>query len=109
MFVIGGFSFLGLGYQVLKTGGWWSFKLESFIGFGDARKPVGYSMMAVGCFLLIYTTFGKWQNTTTYICPKCEETVEDIEGKDIYCPKCGTKMEPLKGFYERHPELKGKP
>ena len=41
-----------------------------------------------------------------YICPKCEETVEDIEGKDISCPKCGTKMEPLKGFYERHPELK---
>ena len=75
------------------------------------RQPVpqiaGVALTIFGLFLLVIGIF-KSQSVTSrkYICPKCEEIVERSGSDDIYCPKCGTKMEPLEGFYERHPDRK---
>ncbi len=109
LYMIGGLSFIGLGYQVLHSGGWWSFKINTFIDFGETSSPVGYTMICVGAGLFGYSIFGKWEKLETFICPECEEIVERSGEDEVFCPKCGTKMEPLKGFYERHPELKKKP
>ena len=43
----------------------------------------------------------------TFICPNCEE-VETLSQNqnDVLCKKCGVKLVPLKGFYERKKEQK---
>jgi len=40
------------------------------------------------------------------ICVKCQNMVQVYKAPDGKCPKCGGDLEILKGFYERHPELK---
>nr|WP_321260332.1 hypothetical protein [uncultured Pseudodesulfovibrio sp.] len=45
---------------------------------------------------------------TMHICPKCETAVDFRNVGNHTCPKCQTELEPLEGFYERHPELKDK-
>jgi len=38
------------------------------------------------------------------ICSNCQTTIET--GDMLTCEKCGKKLEPLKGFYNRHPDLR---
>jgi uncharacterized C2H2 Zn-finger protein len=40
------------------------------------------------------------------ICPACQHITKTCQTTDNKCPKCGENIEALKGFYERHPELK---
>ena len=53
-------------------------------------------------------SFPKSEERTHLKCPKClfcnEYSVGS--GKNIkLCPECGSTLEPLKGFYKRHPEI----
>ncbi|WP_031484447.1 hypothetical protein [Maridesulfovibrio frigidus] len=42
-----------------------------------------------------------------HICPKCERVFLKGENPDKHmCPDCKVELEPLEGFYDRHPELK---
>lgn len=104
LFVLGGVSFCGLGYSVLTRGGWHSFKLNMFIQHGDSQIPVGILMISIGVILIFYSIFGKWKPPEIFTCPKCEKTVELNEKQEAYCTDCKVKMEPLKGFYEKHPD-----
>jgi len=77
------------------------------------RQPVpeiaGIILIIFGLFLIILCIVRPQSVTSKkYICPKCEEILNHSGKEEVYCPKCGTKMEPLKGFYDRHPELKEK-
>lgn len=82
----------------------YDFKLS---GYGQAvALSLGVLMMLYG---LLYKTPENKQNNPTYvdmICPKCLKTflAGTIE-KDV-CPQCACELEPLTGFYDRHPELK---
>jgi len=40
------------------------------------------------------------------ICSECRSVFPAGNVRDAACPKCSGRMEDLKGFYERHPELK---
>jgi len=44
----------------------------------------------------------------TFICNSCQELVERETGADvkpeITCQKCGGAMEPIEGYYDRHPD-----
>ena len=40
------------------------------------------------------------------ICPKCETIYMSLDQPGHKCPHCGVGLGDLKGFYERHPELK---
>jgi hypothetical protein len=104
---LSGLLFCGMGFQIYIQGGWWSPRGNMYIGYGDTKTPIGILAIIIGVLLCINAIFGKWKKPQVYICPECEEIVER-SGDEVFCPKCGTKMEPLKGFYERHPELKGK-
>ncbi|GEM_PF-2284327 len=45
------------------------------------------------------------------ICPKCQTPFGVEHGrapKNNKCPDCNVELEPIDGFYERHPELKDK-
>jgi len=76
--------------------------------WGQSVSPLGDIGFFVFGIILVYITIFKSDFLVKqgYICPNCEETVERTGTKEISCPKCGTKMEKLNGFYERHPELK---
>lgn len=37
------------------------------------------------------------------ICIECGEVIGIWKVPDRICPKCGGGLEPLEGFYERHP------
>ncbi|NDV23846.1 hypothetical protein [Desulfovibrio sp. JC022] len=83
---------------------------------------VGYIQLAVGAIILIYLwktresvslNSDKNNEPEDMICPKCQTVylAEDLPEncrKDI-CSECGTKLETLDGFYDRHPELKDVP
>ncbi|HID69233.1 MAG TPA: hypothetical protein EYP35_01955 [Desulfobacterales bacterium] len=106
MFFLGGVSFIGLGYQTITQGGWWSPYDSIYINYDTVKTPVGLLMFIIGIFLVVYTMVGKWAKANPLICPKCGEVIEYPKAKEVSCRACGTKMEKLKGFFERHPELK---
>jgi len=64
-------------------------------------------MLLVGLFML-YGSLRKGQrdHEEVFICPTCETALPFAEVQDEICPTCKVKMEPLDGFYDRHPELK---
>ena len=39
-------------------------------------------------------------------CPVCQTVAEVRLASNNKCPKCGSDLELLEGFYERHPEFK---
>ncbi len=51
---------------------------------------------------------GRRDYKETFICPRCETALPYGEVAEEVCPECGAAMEPLKGFYDRHPERKEK-
>jgi len=58
--------------------------------------------------LILYKELLKKKDDKIYverICPNCEETYQKSYEGDI-CTKCDSKLEILKGFYDRHPEKK---
>ncbi|WP_281760653.1 hypothetical protein [Pseudodesulfovibrio nedwellii] len=69
----------------------------------------GIGIAIIGVFMFIMA-FRKDQRdyAEVFICPKCETALPFAEVPNEICPKCQTELEPLEGFYERHPELKDK-
>ena len=101
---LSGLLFCGMGFQIYTQGGWWSPRGSMYISYGETKTPIGILAIAIGVLLCINSIFGKWTKANPHICPKCGKTIEYPKQKEVSCPECGTKMEQLKGFYERHPE-----
>ena len=40
------------------------------------------------------------------MCPKCGEPYNIPNVKNGMCPTCSVELEPVKGFYDRHPKFK---
>lgn len=40
------------------------------------------------------------------MCPKCGEPYNSLDVKNNMCPTCRIDLEPIEGFYSRHPEFK---
>ncbi len=76
--------------------------------FSQVKWPLGSGFIILGVVFIFVSAKMKNNITDNFICPKCEEIIDHSGEDEVFCPKCGTKMEPLKGFYERHPELKEK-
>ncbi|MGE4505485.1 MAG: hypothetical protein AB7D51_09075 [Desulfovibrionaceae bacterium] len=43
------------------------------------------------------------------VCPECESVFPIEQYRDGTCPHDGSPMEPLEGYYERHPERRDGP
>jgi len=71
--------------------------------FGSVLVVLGL----IGFSYLTYRSRKKENNIATYICPKCRQSIHYTQAKGK-CPTCDVELEPLEGFYDRHPELKGK-
>lgn len=59
-------------------------------------------------FILALFFFGFERENYYIICPKCLKVYQRFDVYEKKCPKCLVGVEPLKGFYERHPGLKSK-
>jgi DNA-directed RNA polymerase subunit RPC12/RpoP len=71
--------------------------------WGHPVSPIAEALFLIFGIALIYLSIFKPRLIIkqTYICPKCEETIEIIENKLKNCPTCGVKLEKLKGFYKK--------
>ncbi len=69
---------------------------------------VGPALIVFGLINIVFGFLRSNKTTITEcICPECEKTIEIIgECKISSCSACGIVLEPLEGFYERHPEKK---
>lgn len=66
-----------------------------------------YAAIPIG-ILCMWGAFKIRKDGDISVCPKCSATYPRTkDGKP--CPKCGGNIEPLEGFYERHPALKSAP
>ena len=50
--------------------------------------------------------FASRKKKAEYICYKCQKIVYHYDEEKKICDSCGGQLEPLKGFYDRHPEKK---
>ena len=73
---------------------------------------IGYVFLVGGLGLLVFSILSKEfpdKNRPEFvICPSCLSPYRIHEIENEKCPKCGTKVEDIKGFYDRHPELKNR-
>ncbi|MBI9111613.1 hypothetical protein [Maridesulfovibrio ferrireducens] len=72
-----------------------------------------WTMTAIGLIIIGYSVFykpklpSKMVELEDTICPTCETPFGIGEApQNELCPRCKVLLEPLKGFYDRHPELK---
>lgn len=97
-FLLSGIVAVVLGYMLVITG------FDYLHGFPVPRLA-GVLSMLMGVAFIIYG-LRSGLDTTFMICPECKEVYGRRKARDLRCPRCGTSLEPLDGFYERHPNLK---
>ena len=83
--------------------GLWSVEID----LRPFQIPMSIVSLGIGGYSLWLSVSQKRQKEDGYwICPKCEKIGSRSELMRDKCPGCHHTMEPLMGFYERHPELK---
>lgn len=75
--------------------------------FTERVDEVVVTTLIAFCLGYITAYFGLFSDKAEYaICPNCESSFRECDIKNNTCPKCDIDLEPLSGFYKRHPELK---
>ena len=72
---------------------------------GGANWLVGVFFIFLGIQFLRTIPKGPFKKNI-FICPQCQEIQDPHDQQNPACPICHINLEPLSGFYERHPELK---
>ncbi|QGY39241.1 hypothetical protein GM415_03585 [Pseudodesulfovibrio cashew] len=96
-------SFGGVLVAFAPTGCWYGYcwNQEAY------NVPLGIGIACLGLVMLVASLRkGQRDYGEMYICSRCETALPFAEVPDEQCPHCHIPMEPLKGFYTRHPELK---
>ena len=101
LLTVGGALLLG-GLIILILGG--DQRYGGAVYHGWNRVFYGMSFLIAGC-VLIYVPLKKLKYTWCED-KKCESSHEKNVSNDQLCPHCNIPLEPLKGFYDRHPEFK---
>ena len=103
--IIVGIGCLWYGFNILKEG--WS----HLYGYPISRGS-GVIVLIFGVFLILYGCFRKARNKQDeekfLICLGCGKTFYEKDIPNRQCLDCGSDLENIDGFYERHPELKEK-
>lgn len=74
---------------------------------GAFRWPFAICALLAGGGGMLLGVFGKRRaDGGTLMCPVCEKAFEEAGPGSAKCPRCDVELEPLHGFYDRHPELK---
>ncbi|GAB7021812.1 hypothetical protein JCM12178A_03700 [Salidesulfovibrio brasiliensis] len=67
--------------------------------------PLGVGLILLGIGVTLFALL-KQNDAQTFICPRCECVFNREQMSEKKCPSCNAELEPLEGFYERHPEKK---
>lgn len=107
LFIILGIVCGFLGISIIINPKFYSAKYSYYFDFTEIKWIVG-GLCLLFAVLALWISFKRDSKFTDIqlICPKCEDVFKWNETQTQTCPKCQTKLENLKGFYERHPELK---
>lgn len=98
-----------LGYVVSLEGGFYSSKYGRYFEFGRLSWFYGGVLILSGLALIWVGIRPKnkgSRKSSTMVCPKCESPYDVRKHRATTCDTCDVSLEPLKGFYDRHPELK---
>ena len=73
------------------------------------KIPLAIISAGIGLYS-IWTSLTKtrYDGNDMLICPKCSKALRRKETNNNACPIWNVDLEPLEGFYERHPELNDK-
>ena len=78
--------------------------IDGYFDLSDIKFPLSLIMVSVGV-VFIWSTKRKG-SAVFYACCKCGTIFHWKDTKKKQCIKCGGNIENIKGFYDRHPELK---
>jgi hypothetical protein len=93
-----------LGGKIIYHPRWYAWFRQREIDLTGFNVPFGIALVVMGfCILWIGVIKPRKENL---ICPKCEDLFRWSDTLGDKCPKCGAGLEDLRGFYERHPELR---
>jgi len=78
--------------------------------FSEVKWPFGILLTLLGIGFLYFTFRKRFEesNSDFLICPTCQKPFDPKDIEENQCTTCGTDLENLNGFFERHPELKEK-
>ena len=97
------------GYKLLDNPIWCSYFRDYCADFTGVNFPFGVFLILLGLFSILYCIFGRrYDGDDLLMCIQCNEPHERKNTQNHKCPVCSRELEPLKGFYDRHPELKEK-
>jgi len=87
----------------------WISKYGIIFDVSDYQVPFAFSMIFVGIFSVWMAAKSKlYTGNDILMCPQCNQPIERKQTQGNKCPTCDVELEPLDGFYDRHPEFKGK-
>lgn len=76
------------------------------IDMSPFQTPVSIAAVGVGAYLVWSSFVGRrYDGNDVLMCPKCGNSVMKKEVQDGICPACEGVLEPIEGFYDRHPDL----
>ncbi|MDD5452107.1 MAG: hypothetical protein PHT49_09470 [Desulfovibrionales bacterium] len=107
MFIAGGVVFTVFGVLIMMEKGFLYF--GEFIKLGETTIPVAivsFIIAGLNIWLGIRKKTARIYEQEYLICPECKEVYTSDKVPDCRCLKCNAQLEPLSGFYDRHPKLK---
>jgi hypothetical protein len=100
-FLLAGLLIAFAGFRIWKTG--WDPVRENPIPHFAGILAMIYGVVLV--FHAINKIRKSKRDTGEFmICTECGEVIGTWKVQDRKCPKCGGGLDPLEGFYQRHPE-----
>lgn len=103
-------ALLVIGVTIMTTGRIHTGLAESY---GEKRYIVGLAHILIGIGFFIWGYRGRAKGESlleddgiVLMCPECGEAYYSVDVKNDMCPTCNVDLEPVEGFYNRHPEFK---
>lgn len=108
MYILGGIILAVFGYRIIVRPRFYDNIYGRYWDFTEIKWVFGVSLIIIGVFIIFNASRKKAKDfeEKLLICPKCKTPFNQKDVTDGQCPKCEVQLEDLKGFYERHPELK---
>ena len=107
--LICGVFFIYKGYSIYFDPRFCSSYLSYCDDLSAYHKPLGILLGGLGLAFAVLNLRSLLQGKEVdYICPTCQQVCSAKDARSGNCPQCSVPLEPLEGFYKRHPELKDK-
>ena len=109
-YIILGVSLILIGVMMIIDPIFYSTKYNYTWDFTEVKWPLGCFLVILGSYFLVSNLKKKAQDyeERVLMCPKCIAPFNHSAVPNKNCPDCGTQLENLEGFYERHPDLRTK-